>query len=71
MGCFDDSTVFLKNGKNKEGTRLQSLETLYSGSHSLGDNRREFLPSSNLLLSLLFEVYLSTPVISHLRVLKH
>lgn len=48
MECFDDSTVFLKNERNKERTQLQPLETLYGGSHSSDDNRREFLPNSNL-----------------------
>ena len=55
--CFDDSTVFLKNEKNKEGTGLQSLEMLHT----------KLLPTT----SLLFEVYLSTPVISGPSVPKH
>ena len=70
MECFDDSIVFLKNERNKEGTRLQPLETLtvvLTLQMTTKENSYQILIYDRLL----FEVYSSTPVISHPRVLKH
>lgn len=70
MECFDDSIVFLKNERNKEGTRLQPLETLtvvLTLQMTIKENSYQILIYDRLL----FEVYSSTPVISHPRVLKH